>query len=140
VSNTWLALAAPTVLHENGVAFAINGKFYLAGGFGLAPAGTTLESFDPAVGWVQMQSMPNPRYAATGAVINGRMYLTGGVNPNGGYASTLDVYDPATTSWRSATGLPVNAQYPMGAAGGGQLFVVGGIGSTALTTTQAYTP
>jgi hypothetical protein len=72
-------------------------------------------------------------------VINGRMYLTGGMNPNGGYASTLDVYDPAT-GWRSATGLPVNGKYPMGAAGGGQLFLVGGIGSTVLTTTQAYTP
>jgi N-acetylneuraminic acid mutarotase len=63
----------------------------------------------------------------TGGVINGKFYVAGGFN-NFDRVAYLDVYDPATNSWRTLAPIPTTGRV-IGAVLRGKLFVIAGSGS-----------
>jgi N-acetylneuraminic acid mutarotase len=81
--------------------------------------------------WSQGAPSPQPRFEANGAVIDGQLWVMGGFT-----ASTLqvtrkiDIYDPATDSWRPGPDLP-GAETHIGVATVGRdIIVVGGFSGT----------
>jgi N-acetylneuraminic acid mutarotase len=76
--------------------------------------GARMLSFDtdnPAAGWVPASPCPGtPRCLAGTAVIDGQIYILGGITmlANGGYANVVDNwrYDPATDTWTRLRDLP----------------------------------
>jgi hypothetical protein len=94
-------------------AAAVGGKIYVFGG---VRGGwqvntvdvTDVDVYDPATDtWANKERMRAPRGMAVAAVVNGRVYVFGGIvgDLSGSPGNTADVYDPATDSWKAIPGL-----------------------------------
>lgn len=98
--------------------------------------GLTDDSFTPLDGawaltpardhaWRPLPPMPAARGSAAVGVIDGRIYLAGGLA--GQAQAALSVFDPSTGAWREdLPPLPAPRDHACGAAIGGRLYVVGG--------------
>ena len=69
-----------------------------------APLTNVNEVYDPTTDtWETKESMPTPRSDLRANVVNGKIYLIGGHDPNvhfkPGASTHNEVYDPATDSW-----------------------------------------
>ncbi len=73
--------------------------------------------------WQQLASMPTARQELASAVLNGKIYVIGGLNADGISTNTVEVYNPATNTWTSAQPLPLaNRSQQRGRGGGKTLF------------------
>jgi Kelch motif len=81
--------------------------------------------YDPAVNrWVGRPWAPHNHALGAAGVIQGKLYVVGGVNPRTGTASAdLDRYDPVTNKWTTLAPIPT-AGRAIGAVIGGKLFVI----------------
>jgi N-acetylneuraminic acid mutarotase len=154
-SNAWTQ-KKPMALPAHHVAFAtVNDKIYAFGGFKLPdsgpPAWDPLDNaweYDPSAdSWKPLAPMPTKRGAAAAAVINGKIYVTGGVSSlpgvteNGVHPSrphnvlaTVEEYDPATNTWRERRSMLLPRNHHAVAAVGGKLYVIGGrVGAAFIT-------
>jgi len=56
--------------------------------------------YDPADdSWVELPSMPIPRYGPSMQALNGELYVVGGTASHGNDERAIEIYDPATVSW-----------------------------------------
>ena len=150
-SNAWTK-KKPMQLPSHHVALAsLNDKIYAFGGFaypGSGPPGWTpvnnVFEYDPAAdAWKELAPMPTKRGAASAAVANGKIYVTGGVNSLPGVTengvhptraqnvvATVEEYDPATNSWKSLRPMLVARNHHLALGADGRVYVIGGrIGS-----------
>jgi len=136
-TNTWSNMAPMPTARYEGVAAAINGIIYVAGGWGATLPNSTLEAYNPATNtWASLASMPHLSGCSEGGAISGKLYV---FTPCNGYSvspnpSLLDVYDPVANSW---TILPSGPNSHVAGAGGvinGKLYVVGGGGNSGPDT------
>jgi N-acetylneuraminic acid mutarotase len=112
---------------DNGVV-SLGGKIYSA--FGEVDSGRykTMYAYDPTAGsWSQRADSQDARVDPAMAVLNGKIYATGGVNGDDAELDAkTEVYDPATNAWTTAAANP----NPLAASGvavlDGKLYVVGG--------------
>jgi N-acetylneuraminic acid mutarotase len=154
-TNTWTERAPAPHHHHRGVARAIDGKLYVAGGLTYywddAPRPRTwaeLDVYNPATNtWTTKAPMPAARASGAGGVINGKLYVAGGTKTGISLASTLEVYNPATNTWAARADMPT-ARWGTGAGVvNGVLYVVGGgvlVGphsdDDVVRTNEAYAP
>src|SRR5437867_3143487 len=86
-TDTWTMRAPPTPTQgNNAVAGVLNDTLYVVGGYVGATATvlTTVEAYDPVRNtWTTKARMPTPRYGAAGGVVNGILYVAGGLDSNG---------------------------------------------------------
>lgn len=74
-------------------------------------------------------------------VINGKLYLFGGLDGNGASAGQVQIYDPVSNSWSVGTPAPYAGGSIATALIGGKVYVAGGIvGSTTVSTAAVYNP
>ena len=124
--------AMPRPLGET-VALALDGRVHLVTGSLHGPdaqgaSGTHLV-YDPgADAWSEAAPAPTARSSATGAVIDGQLYVAAGRAPNGGLTNlgALERYDPATDTWTELRPVPQPSGGLAGAALDGTLYVFGG--------------
>ena len=129
-----------------GVGF--NGKFYVFGGYAGPSAYNnqitgSVQIYDPVLNaWITGTPMPTARASMAVGVINGKLYIVGGVDSNGSTESSVVVYDPITDKWSTATDEPTPRAVPAAAVVDDQLFVAGGnTDSTSGTSTaEVLTP
>ncbi len=76
--------------------------------------------------WTTAANMTSQRSEVTGAVLNGKVYVIGGINATGKSIDTVEVYDPGTDKWSNAPSLPERRDHAAAAADNGKLYVVGG--------------
>lgn len=137
--SAWVTLAPmPTARNAFGIA-AVNGKIYVAGGWGYTGPDTqgvqsVLEVYDPmADAWTTKAPMPTARNALAAAAVGGKIYAIGGWT---GTENTPKVerYDPATDTWSEVS--PMNAAKSglAAAAVGGKIYALGG------DTMEVYDP
>ncbi|HXW25516.1 MAG TPA: kelch repeat-containing protein [Xanthobacteraceae bacterium] len=146
-SNKW-AQKKPMQLPSHHVAFAmLNDKIYAFGGFTLPdsgpPAWRPLDNaweYDPAAdSWKALAPMPTKRGAAGAAVVDGKIYVTGGANSLPGSSetgihptrahhvlATVEEYDPATNAWRARAPLLVARNHHAVATVGEKIYAIGG--------------
>jgi N-acetylneuraminic acid mutarotase len=145
-TNAWVTRASPPNAHVLGAMGVIGGKLYLAGGEEEYLVHGFVDVYDPATNrWSTRVPMPSSRwrFGMASAVLNGRLYVGGGVSQGGGTSrAELDVFDPVTNSWTSRAALPVARGHAAGAAAGGQFYVMGGrlTGGATTVRADAYTP
>ncbi len=118
----------------------LDGKIYIIGGHHpnateggpqTDPAFSFSERWSPSMkGWKEIAPMPTPRFAASAVVMNGQLWVLGGVafTPQGfNEYDRIEVFDPKTETW---TVNPL--KLPWGSAGQGacvvndQLYLFGG--------------
>jgi N-acetylneuraminic acid mutarotase len=97
--------------------------------------------------WSRAAPAPTARSSATGAVIDGHLYVAGGRRREGGGITnlgTLERYDPAADRWTERAPMPQPSGGLAGAALGGILYVFGGEyfsdGGGVYEHTWAYDP
>jgi N-acetylneuraminic acid mutarotase len=147
-------------VHHAQAAF-VDGKLHVFGGYvtgallpgtlvpGAGPAGwpRTPLSFrlDPAVGrWEPLPDMPVPRSAGGAAVLEGKVYLVGGVGMDG-FLDTVHVFDPATGEYAEAAPLPKPRDHLTVFGHGGKMYALAGRENAAgqwddLETSEVYDP
>lgn len=76
-------------------------------------------------GWSELPRLPEPRAAAGAAVIDGRLYVAGGVGP-AGLATQMMVFDLDEQRWLARPGPPTAREHLGVAAADGLLYVIGG--------------
>jgi len=93
-TQTWsVKKALPAELRDLVAGAVLQGKLYVAGGFGDGVGAVgTLEEYDPVTDdWVRRRSMPTPRFrAAAGA----RLMVIGGVDRTGQISEIVEAYVP----------------------------------------------
>ncbi|MFC0551386.1 carboxypeptidase regulatory-like domain-containing protein [Planotetraspora thailandica] len=127
--TAWRPVADLPVQGTGMVAGAYNGKLYA--GLGNTGQGTTFSnsfsSYDPATdSWTTLTSPWYRRWAAAGAFVDGRFYVTSGRDSMGGTVAATEAYDPKADSWQTLAPNPE----PYGSSGvatlDGKLYLVGG--------------
>jgi N-acetylneuraminic acid mutarotase len=129
-------------------ATAPDGRILYFGGIRIEPGQwdqrvvARVDAFDPTTGaWSQLTDMPVARHhhvAVAGP--DGRIYLYGGLTnlENMTPTTRVDVYDPATDRWSSATNLTIGHSELGGALGrDGRLYALGGYDAALMPSAHA---
>jgi glucose/arabinose dehydrogenase/N-acetylneuraminic acid mutarotase len=137
-TNTWTTLPQMTTARSGGMAKAIGGKIYVAGGMGGDGASLdSVEIFDPTAGggagaWSSAANMGSRRDNAGSAVLDGKLYVFGGStrNSDGSYVDrtldTVEAYDPGSDSWTGRAPMPTGRQSMIVGTLNGRAQVMGG--------------
>lgn len=98
-----------TTARHLAVAGAVGGIVYVIGG-GHCQAReylATVEAYDPASNlWTTRSPMPTPRLDMTATVLDGRIYVMGGIDASETPLATVECYDPVTDQWTRRASLP----------------------------------
>ena len=82
-----------------------------------------VDVYDPvADSWQQMAAMPTARSQHSAAVLDGKIYVSGGDN----CSNALEAYDPVADTWTTLANLSVGRMFHTSAAVSGKLCVIGG--------------
>lgn len=84
-----------------------------------------------------------PRQEVSVVALNGEVYVIGGFNDTRQVQSSMEVYNPATDTWRTAASLPVRLHHANAAVVDGKLYVLGfltGLNFTADGRAFVYDP
>ncbi|MEP7271427.1 MAG: M36 family metallopeptidase, partial [Acidobacteriota bacterium] len=147
-ANAWLPRAAsPVPVYLYSLATdAAAGAFHLTGGNnGVSGAVATARSYTAASdSWTELPAMTTARYSHKSAIIQGKLYVAGGVGALGGL-TRCEVFDPGTKQWSPIASLNTPRSGAGGfvtqdAAGNPLWFLVGGINpsNNALLGAEAY--
>ncbi|KAF5925619.1 hypothetical protein HPG69_002068 [Diceros bicornis minor] len=120
---------------------ALDGLLYALGGRDNGVALNSVETYNPELDvWRLAPALPAPCFAHAAAVLEGRLFVSGGCSGTGQYLASLLHYDPKLEkpgTFLSPMGVP-RAGHVM-AALGGRLYVAGGLGETGdLLSFEAY--
>jgi hypothetical protein len=97
VANAWVARKSAPHYHPYGAGGAIDGKFYVAGGVGVAD----LDAYDPATNtWKTLAPVPTAG-PAIGTVLGTKLFLITQVLTQVGIDLHAYLYDPATNTWKT---------------------------------------
>ncbi len=145
--NTWHAASSSGLVARSKFASAVvNGKIYVIGGWdGRDFSGIgELDVYDPASDtWSSPTTTGTftPRFDLAAAVVNGLIYVMGGVN-NNGTLGTLEVFDPSTNTW--STPKTTGSMYARSACGAavvdGKIYVIGGTYNADMRTVDEFDP
>ncbi len=131
ISNSWGTRPDMPTARTGLVAATVNGVIYAIGGRTASqPTLAKVEAYDhdaSLIAWSDRASLPAARsYSSGAAVINGKIYVTGGFNMNGEPTRSLFVYNVATGSWSTKARIPVVSIGGASAAINGKLYVLSG--------------
>ncbi|MGH9845233.1 MAG: IPT/TIG domain-containing protein, partial [Blastocatellia bacterium] len=144
-SNTWETLTSPPV---GAILYALaaddtRNVYYFTGGQPATGISARVNSYDPTAKlWNDLPSMTTARYSHEAALIDGKLYVAGGIGGSGGLVSG-EVYDFSTGQWTPIAPLSrprANAVNFVGkdAAGNPLWFVTGGQDGGAFLGTEVY--
>lgn len=114
---------------ENPAVVALNGRIYVFGGSTAPFSGAVSNAavYNPASNsWQTLPPMPTARGGATAQVVNGLIYVVGGMDNSGASLPTVEVFNPGTGAWQSSVGLQTRRDNPGSAVLNGELYVFGG--------------
>lgn len=78
--------------------------------------------------WYELPPMPTPRYAAATAVLNGHIYIIGGIGKNDSLLTTVEAYDPVRNIWiRELPQLDEPRAYAAAVTWANRLYLIGGL-------------
>jgi uncharacterized protein (TIGR03437 family) len=143
-ANTWKGVLPMKTLRLNHEAAFIDGKLFVAGGFGLAGGLSHCEMYNPATQtWTDIAPLNRPRAHAASTVYkddagNSYWLVVGGEDPAGGTLGTAEIYDVRNNRWillNDSFNLTPARTQANGATVGEYFYVVsGGTGSSSQPT------
>ena len=104
------------------------------------------ERYDPATdAWEPLPSMPTGRSGSGVAMLDGKLWVAGGFNSEGGFGlagdlATVEVFDPESNTWDQSKADTIHRRWgPAVAVLDGELHAVGGVGDGE-TSAEKYDP
>ncbi|MDQ4054430.1 MAG: PQQ-dependent sugar dehydrogenase [Actinomycetota bacterium] len=142
-ADTWSAAAdLPGPAVENPAVVAHDGKVYAFGGSTAPFSGAVPNAavFDPATGtWTALPAMPTARGGAAAQVLDGKIYVLGGMGEDGASVASVEIFDPVTGTWTTGPAMGTRRDNLGAASIGGTLYAFGGRTRDADGTTVAPT-
>ena len=145
VDDSWHQAADLPVAVDHAMAAGYRGRLYVAGGYSASRSRLATFFAYSRGAWFRLAPLPEPRAAGGAVVVNGKLYLVGGVATAGGVSrlarSTL-VYDIAHRRWSQVRG-PTPREHLAVTALGGRIYAVGGRtagAATNLDLVEVYRP
>ena len=90
--------------------------------------------------WATRAPMPTQRDQSAAGVVNGKIYVIGGLDGSG-YLTTNEEYDPVANAWTTRAPMPTPRRASAAGAVNGKIYVIGGYDSSGyLTTNEEYDP
>lgn len=134
--NLWNHIPAMPTLRSNGSLATSGGLLYLIGGkiqarkdsnwMGMHASTNAVECYDTDTRkWLAVNSMSVGRYDAASAVINGRIFVMGGINQQG-RLKEVEVFDTLIKSWSQVQEMNVPRSFFSASVINGSIYVVGG--------------
>ena len=120
------------VARSSHTAVVVDGKIYVVGGeIGDDEDGAVItdrvDMYDPAAdSWQQMAAMPTARNSHAAAVVDGKIYVSGGLSRRAEYLDALEAYDPVADTWTTLASLSEARAFHTSAVINGKLYVFGG--------------
>jgi N-acetylneuraminic acid mutarotase len=115
-----------------GFSSVVDGKIYVFGGYGGFRSFWRVDEYDPATDtWTEKGEMPTARIGLSTSALDGKIYVLGGYVPGVPHYlgdATVDVYDPATDTWKTAPDMPTGRFGPRSSVVDGKIYVIGGMG------------
>ena len=141
-TDSWNSGPDLPIAVNHAMATTLGGEIYAVGGYlGPGVENPTDRAFVLRDGsWVEIASMPARRGAGGMVRAKGKLWVVGGVEPDG-LATQTFVYDPDTDNWRTRRGVPTDRQHLGAAAFKGRIYVAGGRTSgldSNMATTERY--
>ena len=128
-------------------ATVVDGKIYVVGGEinddeGDSVATDCVDMYDPAAdSWQQMAAMPTARDSHAAAVVDSKIYVSGGYAASGETVDALEAYDPVTDTWTTLVSLSQVGACHASVAVHGKLYVFGGYSDSGrLDLVEVYSP
>jgi N-acetylneuraminic acid mutarotase len=137
-------LAARPFVGNHHAAEVYGGQLYLFGGLSGNSEGK-VQIYDPVLNtWTLGTPMPFAAGSSSSAVINGEVYVAGGI-VNGDTTNQVAMYDPPSDTWTMRAPMPQGRNHTASATDGAQLYVFGGrVGPNAVAngfdTVEIYDP
>ena len=134
--GAWTQVASLPAARHHHTAAVVDGKIYVVGGIfhddeGEKVATSLVEMYDPAAdSWQQMAAMPTARYSHASAVMDGKIYVSGGFTTSRELSDAFEAYDPVTNTWTTLASLSEVRADHASAAAHGKLYVFGGFTSS----------
>merc|ERR1712194_452723 len=130
-------------------ATVVDGKIYVLGGVRDDPDDedeqvTTdrTDAYDPAAdNWQQMAAMPTSRSWHAAAVLDGKIYVTGGYTSSGESSNAVEAYDPVADTWSTLASLSKPRVCHASAVVRDKLYVFGGyLLNGGMDLVEVYSP
>lgn len=95
--------------------------------------------------WITRAPMPTPRQEMPHAVINGKIYVPGGIVNNSGIpTNSVEVYEPSTDTWSEISPMPEALHHHTAVELNGKLYIIGGYNAQLFSSqtdkVQEYDP
>lgn len=95
--------------------------------------------------WTREADMPTARRLHGTGVVDGKIYVIGGVPVQPGATAVVEEYDPAADTWTKRANMPTSRQACAVAVVNGTIYAIGGNsggdnGEVCLSTVEAYNP
>lgn len=148
IQNKWFAMPSLPAARGSGELSVLNGKLHFFGGVNANRIDQGTHWVLPLNGgqWTNLAPLPNPRSHMADAVVGGKLYAIGGqVGPeHEGAQAAVNVYHPATNTWKSAKSLPQALSHVSASTFvmDGKIIVAGGMlaDGTDISEVKAYDP
>ena len=82
--------------------------------------------------WISGNPLPTPRQEMPHAVLNGKIYVPGGLDRSGNGSTVMEVYDPGSDTWSTAASIPERLHHLGLASTNGKIYILGGYQGTHL--------
>ena len=147
--NCWQDVDAPPCLEDKACVVADEQFLYIIGGaVGLEESAvSTTNRFDPINNKLEeLADINQARYNASGAAINGKVFVAGGQSSREKFVQSTEAFDPSSNEWQCMTYLTLPHLNASMVCSEGMLFVLGGTtytkrgGITRTLTVQMFDP
>ena len=148
-TDTWTRKADMPTKRAYLCTCVVDGKIYAIGGRAAEDAPdagpSALEVYDPATDtWIKKPDMPIRRAMAAACVVDGGIYVIGGVieDSHGAPLQTVDEYVPATDTWTRKADMPTARMWHSASVVGNRIYVLGGeaYGGPVFSAVEEYDP
>ena len=113
---------------------ALDGQIFAIAGEGSDGITGVVERYHPLSStWIRLTPKPRAVRDIQAAVIGGKIYIPGGLLPDGRMTDVLDIYDPGENSWSSGAALPIPVSGYALAVFEGKLYIFGGFSGAEIS-------
>lgn len=142
MEQRWQVMAPMSEARAGAAAVNVGGKLFVIGGSKLGGCSNQVELFDPEKNqWSAGADKPLAVADAGGAVLDGKIYVPGGLLSTGSPTNALEVYDPQNDTWERKADLPYSVSGYALTADAESIYLFGGWdGSQTLDTVLRYNP
>jgi N-acetylneuraminic acid mutarotase len=147
-SDTWDTTKAGMPTGRRSMASAVvDGKIYIIGGDpkfirGVTTGVRTVEVYDPITDtWDTTKTdMETAREATSASVVNGIIYVIGGVAPGGVFLKSVEAYDPVTDTWTKKKSMRTTRARLSTCVVDGKIYAIGGGAQAIGKMVEEYDP